>query len=198
MPKGATNKPENPPHKPRKANVTSEATSYLGGLFAEFHAQMEKYHDLTTALLSAEARVELAEKTLCLTRDHLAVSVENSDCALPHNWDEALKTVRFVGVRLADACMALLREHRKLTPEQIVGGLNDGMYRFRTNSPLREIHAALLKRPDVEKNEKCYVWTGTTDKQIPLRLRVMERKPVVGEALKEGTTNLPKSEPEQV
>ena len=96
--------------------------------------------------------------------------------------------IRFVGVRLADACQALLQEKKKLTPEQLLSALNDGMYRFRTNSPLREIHAALLKQTWADKVGAAYVWKGGTEQQMPLRMRVVNTTEVIDqEPIKEGT-----------
>src|SRR5260370_4671575 len=121
-----------------------EATSFLRGLFDEFQQQKERYANMTAGLLSLEARIELAEKTLCLTRDHLAMSIEKTDSAVPNDWTKILNSVRFVVRRLADAGVTLLQDHGTMTPKEILTALNNGMFRFRTNSPLREIHAALL------------------------------------------------------
>ena len=172
--------------KPRRELITAEATSYLEGLFQEFHEQTDRYRALTKELLSLEGRIELAEKTLCLTRDHLAMAIERTDSATPHDWGTVLEKVRFVGVRLADACQVLLQEHRRLTPEGILRGLNNGMFRFRTSSPLREIHAALLRQTFVKREGSHYIWMGQPEHQISLRLRVMKR--AVGSP-KEGTSN---------
>jgi hypothetical protein len=154
-----------------KTSPTTEATAYLGGLFHEFHKQTEHYQGLTGQLLSLEARIELAEKTLCLTRDHLAMSIGKTECAIPNNWDKVLHSVRFVGVRLADACRILLQERKKMTQEEILNGLNNGMFRFRTNSPYREIHAALLKQSFAQKTGATYTWIGNPESQMPFRLR---------------------------
>lgn len=156
-----------------------EATAFLRGLFVEFQAQRERYANMTDALLSLEARIELAEKTLCLTRDHLAMSIERTDSAIPQDWTNILNSVRFVGMRLADACMTLLREHDKMTPKEILSALNSGMFRFRTNSPLREIHAALLRQNSAKKVGGAWVWTGTRE-QIPMRFRVVKRDAAQG------------------
>jgi len=161
--------------KPSNVLVTTEAMSYLAGLFQEFHKQTHNYHALTTELLSLEGRIELAEMTLCLTRDHLTMAITRSDSAAPNNWDGVLKSVRFVGVRLADACQVLLQERRKLTPEEILNGLNKGMFRFRTSSPLREIHAALLRPGFAKREGDYYIWVGQPEQQMPLRLRLMKR-----------------------
>ncbi len=103
-------------------------------------AQVKRYSDLTSHLLDMQARIELAEKTLCLTRDHLAMTITQTDSATPQDWEQHLREVRFVGVRLADACMVLLKEKKALTPQEILIGLNRGMFRFRTNSPLAKKH----------------------------------------------------------
>jgi len=79
--------------------------------------------------------------------------------------------VRFVGVRLVDACHALLQERNKMTTAELLKELNAGMYRFRTNSPLREIHAALLKQRRAKKVGDQWIWVGGGE-QIPMRLRV--------------------------
>jgi hypothetical protein len=157
--------------------TTHESTSYLKGLFTELHEQMHKYNALTGGLLSLEARIELAEKTLCLTRDHFAMTVARTQDALPNDWSKVLNGVRFVGIRLADACAKALQERGKMTPEQLLRELNNGMFRFRTNSPLREIHAALMRHPHVRKSGGNYVWVAPpTEKQLPMRLRVVERE----------------------
>jgi hypothetical protein len=157
------------------SGTTAESTAYLRGLFTEFLEQKRKYSELTERLLSLEARIELSEKTLCLTRDHFSMTVAKTQDALPNDWNKVLRSVRYVGVRLADACAESLREHGKMTPEQLLRDLNDAMFRFRTNSPLREIHAALLRHPHVKKCSGAYVWIAPPDaKQVPMRLRAIK------------------------
>jgi len=163
------------PKSGRAGQTALEATSFLRGLFEEFQEQKNRYANMTESLLSLEARIELAEKTLCLTRDHLAMSIEKTDSAIPHNWANILNSVRFVGMRLADACMTLLQEQGKMTPKEIFFALNSGMFRFRSNSPLREIHAALLRQNSAKRVGNAWVWTGTRE-QIPMRFRVMKRE----------------------
>jgi hypothetical protein len=180
--------PKNPPkHDKNDRNlISTESDAYLSGLYQEFSGQVKRYHDLTAELLSLEARIELAEKTLSLTRDHLAMTIARTDSATPRGWDETLKSARFVGVRLADACMLLLQENKKMTLQELLIGLNKSMYRFHTNSPLREIHAALLRQPWVKKVGQTWTWTGNAEQQLPLRLRVLERPKVAG-GLKDGS-----------
>lgn len=181
MPKDeATNSKQADPAKSKRKQLTNqshthESTAYLEGLFQAFREHVAEYNRLTAMLLQLEARIELAEKTLSLTRDHFAMTINHTEGAVPHEWDKVLANVRFVGVRLADACVALLKEgkNKKLTPEELLTQLNSGMFRFRTNSPLREIHAALLKQSSVKRSGAYWAWTGTAE-QMPLRLRVVK------------------------
>jgi hypothetical protein len=144
--KGAARKPARPA-KP-KPMTTVEVDGYLSGLYKEFRSQVDHYLEVTHNLLELEARAEIQEKNLRVTRDHLALSVEKAKTVtIPKDWTSTLKSVRFVGLRLADACVALLREQKRMTPEALFAELNLGMFRFRTSSPLREIHGALLRHP---------------------------------------------------
>jgi len=154
----------------RKVTTTSESTAFLAALNSEFSCQVERYHELTTQLLQIQARVELAEKQLCLTRDHLAMVITKTEGAMPRNWEATLKKVRFVGLRLADACLALLREREKMTAEELLDDLNEGMFRFRSNTPFREIHAALLKQQNVKRTKDGWTWIGPKEDQIRLGL----------------------------
>jgi hypothetical protein len=176
MPK---NKSATPKGKHIDHHISVEANAYLDGLFQEFHRQEQQYLQLTAALHSLEARIELAEKTLSLTRDHLAMTISQTDSATPRDWSRTFKGVRFVGVRLADACMALLQERKKMTPEELLLALNEGMFRFRTNSPQREIHAAMLRQNFAKKQGEQWVWIGKTGQQISMRLR-LAAKPTNG------------------
>ena len=152
---------------------THESTSYLMGVFNEFHKQVKSYQDLTGELLSLEARVELAEKMLCLARDHFEMTVKQTESAFPNDWERVFRSVRFVGVRLAVACADLLKEKKKMTLQELLDGLNAGMFRFRTNAPMREIHAALLRQPSVKKTGGTYVWKGEGDQ---MKFRVVRKR----------------------
>jgi hypothetical protein len=174
--------------KPENINYTMEATAFVRGLFREFQEQTQKYHSLTAQLFALEGQIELVEKTLCLTRDHLAMTIRNTESAAPHDWDKVFHKVRFVGVRLADACKVLLQEKQKLTPEGLLAGLNEGMFRFRTNSPQREIHAALLRQSFAKKVGGAYEWLGEAEQQMPLRMRAMRPRTIDQTPLREGTT----------
>jgi hypothetical protein len=176
-----------PTLQPPATVATHEAQSWIDGLFQEFSRHVDRYNELTGLQLSLQARLELSEKTLCLTRDHLASAIAQAGAAgAPCNWKPLFNEVRFVGVRLVDACTTLLQEQKKLTSEQILKGLNAGMFRFRTNSPLREIHAALIQqRRRTKKVGDTYVWLGG-EEQIPMRLRMATAPQAAGLPLENG------------
>ena len=142
------------------AAITLEATSWLEGLGVELQEQVKRHSVLTKQLLQFEARIAMSEKVLCAMRDQLQLGIAESDSALPKDWQPTIKSVKFVGVRLVDACLTLLQERKKLTPQELILGLNAGMFRFRTNSPLREIHAALLRQAMAKKVGGAWVWVG--------------------------------------
>ena len=148
------------PQKEAVAAVTLEATSWLEGMAVEFQEQVKRHSLLTKQLLQLEARIAMSEKALCAMRDQLQLGIAESDTALPKDWEPTIQSVKFVGIRLVDACLTLLQERKKLTPQELVLGLNAGMFRFRTNSPLREIHAALLRQGMAKKVGGAWVWLG--------------------------------------
>jgi hypothetical protein len=158
-----------------KKTTTLESGAFLEGLFEDFAQQRHRYHQFTAHLMGLEARLELAEKTLILTRDHLEMALKTAEGDeekryLPR-WKEESRKVRFVGMRLVDVCATVLKEHRKLTPQKLLDAINDGTFRFRTNAPLREIHAALLRHPYVKRDGNYYIWNAPPEEQITMRLR---------------------------
>ena len=158
MPKTKDAKPKLEPEP--KRSPTTEARAWVGGLYAEYAEQLARYHELTSHLFSLQARVEVVEKNLCVTRDHLALTIEKAEEPMPEQWTKALNRARFVGMRLADACLGLLRENKRLTHPEMLDALNRGMFRFRTNAPAREIHGALLRQPYVKRTSDGWMWTG--------------------------------------
>src|SRR3990172_3065584 len=80
--------------------VSLEEDAYLRGLFKEFHSEMHHYQDLVRELLEVQARVELAERRLRLTRDHLMSRIQRMPMLAPPGWEEEFRAVQFVGVRI--------------------------------------------------------------------------------------------------
>ena len=166
---------ENKPAKQKEVNpdhFSVEADAYLQGLFQELHRQGQQYMQYTEQRHNLEARLELAEKTLSLTRDHLAMTIRRTDSATPRDWTHTLERFRFVGVRLMDACMALLQEKKKMTADELLAALNKGLFRFRTNSPQQRSTPPCCVRPSRKKNGSHWVWTGKVEQQLPMRLRL--------------------------
>lgn len=154
-------KKEDKPKRKEHQHPTTEAVSWVAGLFKEYAEQLNRYHALTSELLALQARVELVEKNLCVTRDHLALSIEKSEEPMPAPWRKALMSARFVGMRLADACLVILQQRKRVTHTEMLNELNLGMFRFRTNAPAREVHGAMLRQPFVKRVSDGWVWAGT-------------------------------------
>ena len=79
---------------------------------------------------------------------------------MPRDWNKRLSEAQFVGLRLAESCLEILRERKKAKPDELRDALNHGTYRFRTSAPLREIHAALLKQTAIKKVGETWVYVG--------------------------------------
>ena len=156
--------------------LTLESHAYLAGLFGDFAQQMDRYKSLTRDLMGLEARMEIAEKTLCLTRDHLqlALTTIEGGSGWRERYNAEAAKVRFIGKRLVDACEEALAEHKKLTPEKLLDALNDGTFRFRTTAPLREIHAALLRHQHIRRVENYYIWAGPKSDRLAVLAAIAE------------------------
>lgn len=135
--------------KPRYRSL--ERKAFVEGLFNEMNEQYQRYLALVGQMADLQARMTVSERSLALTRDHLNALLSETDEELPPNWRTTLNRIRFVGLRLGDACLKVLREHKTITTDAMMNELNGGQFRFRTGSPLREINAALLRHPRVRR-----------------------------------------------
>jgi len=138
--------------------TTLESVSYVKGVYQAFHKQMKEYVGLTEKLLGLQGQIVLAEKQLQIARDHLCMVIEKTPGVMPPNWDQTLKAIRFVGLRLAKAALQVLSENGHMTTDELIQALNDGMYRWRSNSPARELNAALLRQADVTRNDDTWTY----------------------------------------
>jgi hypothetical protein len=159
-----------PREKPRK---TLEASAYASGVYSQFREQAQRYEELLTHLLSVQAQVDLAERNLCNTRDHLRMMVAKPEVNTQAAWKDALGRFRFLGYRLADACTDLLQQKKSMTFDQLLDGLNSGQFRFRSGHPLREIHAALLRNPNISREGDVWTWTGPPSGEQQTKLKLM-------------------------
>ena len=114
-----------------------EEVAYVQGVYKAFRKQVNEYAVLIEQLLELQGKVVLAEKQVKVARDHLCMVIERTGGVAPKDWDTTLASVRFVNMRLAEACLALLEENRVMTTKQLIRALDHGMYRWRTNTPIR-------------------------------------------------------------
>lgn len=147
-----------------------ERMGFVDGLLKELMAQTKHHISLVQQLAELQARTAISERSLCLTRDHLLSTLESTKEDVPLNWREATSRVRFVGARLGDAAMEVLRSHtHPLTVEAVEAALNEGQFRFRTGHPKREIHAALLRQRAAQRNAEDDTWEYVPGKEVSKR-----------------------------
>jgi hypothetical protein len=147
-----TKAPKHPP--------TAERRAFVHGLFNELSAQMKRYLQVGTQMAELQGQMMIVERNLQLTRDLLQSELSQTDEEVPHDWQKVLRKVRFVGARLGDACVEILREYNSLTTQEILDHLNLGQFRFRTGTPLREVNAALLRQSNVHKESDRWTYVA--------------------------------------
>lgn len=144
---------------------TTERVGFVNGLFEELQEQLEKFLTLVQELAVIQARVQVVEQNLEATRNMIHAQLNDTEEETPEDWEESLQKVRFVGVRLGDACVQVLKERKVLTTDELRRLLDYGQFRFRTGFPLREMNAALLRHPRIHR--KGDTWTyKTPDKRL--------------------------------
>lgn len=140
---------------PSRPGPSLERQEFVHGLFEELNGQLEHHLELVGELSRIQGRLEVGERALTATRDYLLAALESTaDEHVPGDWREILDQVRFVGVRLGVACADLLEEHGPLTTEELHAHLNSGQFRFRSSTPLREIHGALIRNSRARKEDE--------------------------------------------
>lgn len=163
----ATDEKERLPQTKLPSGPSLEEMSYISGLYNEFLFEKAHYHELVSQLMEAQGRVELAEGRLRLTRDHMIHRIGRSPLLAPKEWREQFLDVQFVGVRAGDACLMVLSEKGNASTEELVEALNNGGFRFRSNAPAREVHAAMIRQPNVRKEGEQWVYTGSKPVTLP-------------------------------
>lgn len=142
-----------------RRSVTAERIGYVEGLFGELEEQLQRYVDLSRQQQKVLAQLEIAENTVQAIRGYIYTQLANTEEDVPPNWELLLKQGRFVGSRIGEACTTVLKEQNVLSHEELLDELNDGQFRFRTSHPLREINAALLRHPKINKEGENWVYT---------------------------------------
>ncbi len=144
---------------------TLERRAFVEGLFHELDEQLRRYSGLIDKLFQLEARVQVNERTLKATRDHLLAALNDVGEEVPDNWESVLCRVRFLGMRLADACVEILKERGSVTMEELREELDNGMFRFNTPTPMREINAALLRQQHVRREGDRWVYESPASEE---------------------------------
>lgn len=147
-----------------------ERMGYVEGLLRELDSQTKHHIHLVQQLAELQARTDISERNLRLTRDHLLSTLESTKEDVPLNWREATSRVRFVGARLGDAAMEVLKSRpTPLSVGELEAALNEGQFRFRTGHPKREIHAALLRQRAAQRNPEDDTWEYVPGKEVSKR-----------------------------
>lgn len=140
--------------------------AFLGGMAAELSRMSRRYAEDAAAQSRLEARIAAGERRIAAARRHLEIALEGwPPGAVPAAWSELAASARFAGAAAGDACVLLLRERGPLATEELRTLLAAAGFRFRTRTPGREIHAALLRKrgvgrsggrwiPDEERSER--------------------------------------------
>lgn len=144
--------------RPHEIAPTLERQAFVDGLFSALDEQIAHYLQLVGQDADLHARLMLSERNLRLTRDHLNYLLSKTDEELPKGWQQKLHRIRFVGARLGDACIEILREKKTLSTRELLDQVNRGQFRFRTSAPLREINAALLRHPDIKRKGDTWLY----------------------------------------
>ena len=147
--------------KLERRSITAERVGYVEGLFKELEEQLQRYVDFTRQHQKVLAQLEIAEDTVQAIRGYIYTQLANTEEEVPTDWEILLKKVRFVGARLGDACAEVLKDRSSLNRVELLDELNNGQFRFRTAHPLREINAALLRHPKVNKNGERWIYIDT-------------------------------------
>jgi hypothetical protein len=148
--------------------ATLERIHFILGLHQEVVGQYNHYTHLLRELMQLEAQVEITERSLRVMRDHMLEAIQDCECPegeLPEGTAEMFHHMRFIGRRAAEACLEVLREKKTLTVNELLEELNQGMFRFRTASPEREINAALLRQPHVKREDDRWIYVGPAEEK---------------------------------
>ena len=142
-----------------RRSVTAEREGYVEGLFEELEEQLDRYVEFSKQIQKIQAQIGIAEGTIQAIRGYIYTQFSNTEEDVPANWEMLLKQARFVGARLGDACVEILKEQNELSKAEMLDELNEGQYRFRTPHPLREINAALLRHPKIRKEGDMWIYS---------------------------------------
>jgi hypothetical protein len=115
------------------------------------------------ALEKAKSEYDFAERRLVLANEryrveHLAHPDPLSEGVIPLELSHVLETVQYLGFSLKAACRWVLEGFGAASAEEIADRLEEGGFQFKSDVPVREVHAALLKQPWAKKNQETGMW----------------------------------------
>lgn len=146
--------------------ISAERIGFVDGLLGELRELAHEHVARVQELAELEARIEIGERNLIATRDYINSVLSSSDEALPEGWLELIRSLEFLGMRLGDAAVEVLRRNSDaMSAGEIEAALNNGQFRFRTGSPRREIHAALLRQPKVDRVGDKWLYVSDEEKE---------------------------------
>ena len=144
-----------------------ERQEFIQGLFEELDGQLHRHLAAVAQLSRLQGRIDVSERALVATRDHLLSALESTvEESVPEGWQEVLDRVRFIGARIGVACAYLLERHGPLTMAELHARLNDGQFRFRTSTPLREINAALIRNSRARKDGEQWSYVPPEEEAV--------------------------------
>ena len=156
-----------------RSHRTNERMGFVEGLFGELESQLLRYIGCVRDHQRLQAQIEVVENALQTTRNYIRTQLADTEEEVPVDWELLLKRVRFVGYRLGDASVEVIKEAGTINTHALLDALNNGQFRFRTGHPLREINAALLRAPHVYREDDFWVYDETRRKAR--RLERIER-----------------------
>ena len=126
-------------------------------MIAELRERAERYAAAAAEAERLERRIAQGERRLAAAGEHLLSALEADGAEAPAAWRSALLRARMAGASAGEACAILLAEHGPLTTSGLRTELERAGFRFRGATPLREIHAALIRNSRVRRDGARWV-----------------------------------------
>jgi hypothetical protein len=111
----------------------------------------------------ARSQYEFAERRLVLAKERFYLELRahpepQSEGLLPRDLDEVISSVQYMGDSIKSACKWVLGAWMAASSEEIADRLEEGGFQFKSDVPVREVHAALMKQPWAKKNQATGMW----------------------------------------
>ena len=130
-------------------------------MLAELRERAERHAAAVAEAERLERGVAQGERRLAAAGKHLLSALEAEGIDAPAGWRDALLRARMAGASAGEACAILLEEHGPATTAGLKTMLERSGFRFRSATPLREIHAALIRNARVRRDGALWVRRAT-------------------------------------